>query len=59
MHLYAPIGAGPNWTGYDYMAKGLRAALHMAEEQGLATADEVVALDVDTFAKRLRDEVVG
>jgi SAM-dependent methyltransferase len=59
MHLYAPIGAGPNWAGYDYLARGLRAALQTAEQQGLATADEVAALDVDTFATRLRDEVVG
>jgi len=59
MHLYAPIGAGPNWTGYDYMARGFSAALQMAEEHGLATTDEVAAFDVATFATRLRDEVVG
>jgi SAM-dependent methyltransferase len=59
MHLYAPIGAGPNWVGYDYLARGFRAALQMAQKHGLATADEVAALDVDTFATRLRDEVVG
>jgi 2-polyprenyl-3-methyl-5-hydroxy-6-metoxy-1,4-benzoquinol methylase len=59
MHLYAPIGAGPDWAGYDYLARTFRATLHTAQEHGLATAEEVAALDVDTFATRLRDEAVG
>jgi hypothetical protein len=59
MHLYAPIGSGPDWAGYDYLAKSFRAALHMAQTHGLATADEVAALDAETFASRLRAEVVG
>ena len=53
------FGVGPNWAGYDYMARGFRAALQMAEDHGLATVDAVAALGVDTFATRLRDEVAG
>jgi SAM-dependent methyltransferase len=59
MHLYAPIGTGPDWAGYDYLARGLRAALRLAQAYGLATAEEITAIDVDTFASRLRDEVVA
>jgi cyclopropane fatty-acyl-phospholipid synthase-like methyltransferase len=57
MHLSAPIGTGPEWAGYDFAAQALRVALDMAQTRGWTTADEVVALDVDTFAARWRDEV--
>ena len=56
MHLYAPVGGGSDWAGYDYMANGLRSNLPHILQHGVATEEEV---DIDTFAERLRAEVVG
>ncbi len=56
MHLDAPVGGGLDWAGYDYMASGLRSMLPYILQHGVATEEEV---DIDTFAERLRAEVVG
>jgi hypothetical protein len=58
MHLSAPVGGGRDWPGYEVLAMNFRTALELAQRHGLATADEVAALEVETFAERLRDEVV-
>jgi SAM-dependent methyltransferase len=50
------IGGGPDFTGYDYIASGVRGLLPAIERVGVATAAE---LDVDTLADRLRTEVVA
>ena len=52
----APVGGGSDWAGYDYVASGLRSNLPLILQHGLATEEEV---DIDTFAERLRAEVVG
>jgi SAM-dependent methyltransferase len=56
LRLDAPIGGGPDWPGYDYVADTVRSLLPMLERMGAVTADDV---DVDTLADRLRAEVVG
>ena len=58
MYLVAPVGGGLDWAGYDFLAMAFRTALDLAQTHGLATVEEVAALDVETFANRLRDEVV-
>jgi len=55
MRLEAPVGGGPDFAGYDYFAAGLRSNLPQIVRFGVATDDEV---DVETFAERLRTEVV-
>jgi SAM-dependent methyltransferase len=56
LRLDAPIGGGPDWPGYDYVADTVRSLLPMLERMGAATPDEV---DVDTLADRLRAEAAG
>ena len=51
----APIGGGPDWPGYAYIAGSMRSLLPVLEQRGLVTATEV---DVDTLEDRLRAEVV-
>lgn len=56
LELYAPVGGGPLWGGYEFAAETLRSLLPLTEKLGIATAEEV---DVDTLADRLREEVVA
>ena len=56
MHLFAPVGGEGGWSGYDYMASGLRSNLPSIVQHGVATEEEV---GIETFARRLHDEVVG
>lgn len=56
LRLDAPIGGGPDWPGYDYVADTVRSLLPMLERMGAATPKEV---DVDTLADRLRAEAAG
>ncbi|MGH3088043.1 MAG: class I SAM-dependent methyltransferase [Rubrobacteraceae bacterium] len=56
MHLDAPVGGGPDWAGFDYIAGGLRSNLPHILRHEVATEEEV---DIDTFAERIRAEVVG
>ena len=55
MRLEAPIGGGPDWPGYAFVAGSIRSLLPMLERRGSVTADEA---DIDTLADRLRAEVV-
>lgn len=50
-----PIGAGPSWPGYEYVAETMRSLLPRIQEIGLAGSDEI---EIDTLAERIRDEVV-
>lgn len=50
------VGCGPDWSGYDYLAECLRSILPLLIRFGITTAQEA---DVDTFAERLRAEVVS
>jgi ubiquinone/menaquinone biosynthesis C-methylase UbiE len=56
MHLDILSGLGRNWEGYDLLAESLRIALPLLVRFGIVTEDEV---DIDTFAQRLRTEVVS
>lgn len=48
-------GSGPHSPVYDYIAETLRSLLPMAEQTGVATADEI---EIDTLANRLRKEAI-
>jgi len=54
--LDAPIGGGPDWPGYAYLAGTVRSLLPFLRQVGAVTAEEV---DIETLEDRLRDEVVG
>jgi SAM-dependent methyltransferase len=54
MHLDAAAGGGPDWHGYEYMARLIRTILPLITKLGVATEDEV---KIDTLADRLRDEI--
>jgi ubiquinone/menaquinone biosynthesis C-methylase UbiE len=56
LHLYAPMGGGPEWVGYEYLAQTIRSMVPLLVRYGIATEEEV---DVDTLADRLRHEVVS
>ena len=56
LHLDAPVGGGPGWAGYDYIAESIRSILPLMLKLGIATAAEV---DIDSLAARFRDEVVS
>jgi SAM-dependent methyltransferase len=54
MHLDAAAGGGPDWLGYEYMARLIRTILPLITKLGVATEDDV---KIDTLADRLRDEI--
>jgi SAM-dependent methyltransferase len=56
LRLDAPIGGGPDWPGYAYLADSVRSLLPFLEQIGTVTHAEV---DVETLEDRLRAEVVG
>ncbi|TWB98381.1 methyltransferase family protein [Bradyrhizobium macuxiense] len=56
MSLFAPVGGGMDFDGYDYMASGLCSNQPHIVKLGVATEAE---LALDSFAERLRTEVVG
>lgn len=56
MSLFAPVGGGADFDGYDYMASGLRSNLPHIVRLGVATEQE---LALDSFAERLRAEVLA
>jgi SAM-dependent methyltransferase len=55
LRLEAPIGGGPDWPGYEYVAETLRSLLPMLQHlAGLDPAD----VDIDTLADRLREDAL-
>jgi SAM-dependent methyltransferase len=54
MHLDAAAGGGPDWPGYEYMARLIRTILPLIAKLGVATEDDV---EIDTLADRLRAEI--
>jgi ubiquinone/menaquinone biosynthesis C-methylase UbiE len=50
-----PLGGGPDYPGYRYLAGLMRSMLPLTEEFGVATAEEV---GIETLHQRIRDEVV-
>jgi SAM-dependent methyltransferase len=56
LRLDAPIGGGPDWPGYAYVADTVRSLLPRLEQMGAVRAEEV---GIETLEDRLRAEVVG
>jgi hypothetical protein len=56
MRAERPIGGGPDFPGYRWMAQTTRSILPLMEQFGVANAEDV---DVETLHERLRDEVAG
>ncbi len=56
LRLEAPIGGGPDWPGYEYVAETLRSLLPMLERMTGLDPDEV---QIETLADRLREDAVG
>jgi SAM-dependent methyltransferase len=52
----APVGGGPGWPGYAYLADTVGSLLPFLERVGAVRPDEV---DLDTLEDRLRAEVAG
>ena len=50
------VGGGPEYSGYGYIAAVVRSLLPIAEQLGVASAEEV---GIETLHERLRDEVVA
>jgi len=55
MEVNSPVGGGPNWAGYEYVAETLRSMMPLVLKFGIATAEEV---EIETLAERLRVESV-
>ena len=58
VRLEVPIGGGPDFPGYEYVAASLRSILPLAERSGFITRAEIEELHLETLADRLRAEVV-
>jgi SAM-dependent methyltransferase len=56
MNVCAPVGGGPDFSGYDHGAESLRSMLPLILKLGIATEEEI---DIDTLAERLRAEVLA
>ena len=54
MHLDASAGGGPDWPGYEYMARLVRTILPPDRQLGVATEEDV---GIDTLADRLHAEI--
>jgi SAM-dependent methyltransferase len=52
----APVGGGPGWPGYGYVADTVRSLLPFLERVGAVKREEVA---IETLEDRLRAEVVG
>jgi SAM-dependent methyltransferase len=56
MRAERPIGGGPDYPGYHFLAKSIRGALPILEQLGVATGEEI---GIESLAERLRDEAAG
>lgn len=56
LRLEAPIGGGPDWPGYEYLAETARSLLPALQRMSGIDPSRV---DVDTLADRLRAEVTA
>jgi len=55
LRLNAPIGGGPDWPGYEYLAETLRSLMPAYVARGW----DLNAVDLDTLADRLRNEITA
>jgi SAM-dependent methyltransferase len=53
---HMPVGGGPDWVGYQYIASTARSLLPTFAAMGLVTLD---AIDLDTLEHQLREEIVS
>jgi SAM-dependent methyltransferase len=56
MRAERPIGGGPDYPGYHFLAKSIQGALPIMEQLGVATGEEI---GIESLAERLRDEAAG
>jgi SAM-dependent methyltransferase len=56
LRIDAPLGGGPDWPGYAYVADTVKSLLPFLEEVG---AVDPGLVDIDTLEDRLRGEVVA
>ena len=56
VEMFTPLGSGPDFVGYPYVAESIRSILPLMEKLGVATAAEV---DVNTLAERLRADTLA
>lgn len=56
LRMEAPVGGGPDWPGYEYLAETARSLLPGIQRM---TGMDLESVNVDTLAERLRSEVVG
>jgi SAM-dependent methyltransferase len=57
VHLEVPLGGGPDFPGYEYVASTLRSVLPLLERLGHISPAEIAELQLETLAERLRAEV--
>jgi ubiquinone/menaquinone biosynthesis C-methylase UbiE len=55
LRLNAPIGGGPDWPGYEYLAETLRSLMPAYVARGW----DMNGIDLDTLADRLREEITA
>jgi len=56
LRSHMPVGGGPDWPGYSYIAATARSLLPTFAEMGLVAPD---AIDLDTLEDQLREEIVS
>jgi ubiquinone/menaquinone biosynthesis C-methylase UbiE len=56
LEMFTPMGAGPHFGGYEYVAESIRSILPLMEQLGVATASEV---DTGTLSERLRADTLS
>ena len=56
VRIDTPVGGGPDWPGYGYIAATARSLLPMLTAMGMVPAG---AIDIDTLEDRLRHEIVS
>jgi SAM-dependent methyltransferase len=55
--LHAPIGAGPSWTGYQFIAETVGMVTPLMQKMGVAVPDQVG--DIPSLAEQIRNEAVA
>ena len=56
LEMFTPMGAGPYFAGYQYVAESIRSIVPLMEQLGVATAAEI---DASTLAQRLQADTLS
>ena len=56
LRTHTPVGGGPDWAGYRYIASTARSLLPMFAAMGLVEPGDI---DLETLEDELRDEIVS